>query len=398
MAVRARVHGARRVFAPGVRPVARDGSLSSFRAESSRGSRRTARAPSTKKETKMHVLVDGGYVNNLPTDVMRAMGARVVIAVDVSGRGLPETRMKPWATPSPASAFSCATLSCRAGWAAGRRARRWRRCSLTCRSSRTTPTPRAGWARWTSWSGRRWRTCPSSAFGRCPEIVRAGHEAGLRAVRAWKLCCSEKRPLAGRLHGARVATGAGEPAQSHGQSSQGAPQALRRGPGSRDFQTRRRRPVRRTRTTGRFRDGRGASVSERFRTVRGKFWMRACPVTRANGRTPGRAWNELLARKVGGEHNSGFAEWFREVGRRTRRTRRKQTRDETGAAESSETTWRVPAAGQGAAAAETPRVSSPPTSPRRRCGSGTRTTRHAGFDGDSFHHRFRGATSALCGR
>ena len=23
----------------------------------------------------MHVLVDGGYVNNLPTDVMRAMGA-----------------------------------------------------------------------------------------------------------------------------------------------------------------------------------------------------------------------------------------------------------------------------------------------------------------------------------
>jgi lysophospholipid hydrolase len=44
----------------------------------------------------MHVLVDGGYVNNLPTDVMRAAGARVVIAVDVSGRGLPETQMKPW--------------------------------------------------------------------------------------------------------------------------------------------------------------------------------------------------------------------------------------------------------------------------------------------------------------
>ena len=56
----------------------------------------TARAAVDEKETKMHVLVDGGYVNNLPTDVMRAMGARVVIAVDVSGRGLPETRMKPW--------------------------------------------------------------------------------------------------------------------------------------------------------------------------------------------------------------------------------------------------------------------------------------------------------------
>jgi len=45
---------------------------------------------------RMHVLVDGGYVNNLPTDVMRAMGARVIIAVDVSGDGLPEAAMKPW--------------------------------------------------------------------------------------------------------------------------------------------------------------------------------------------------------------------------------------------------------------------------------------------------------------
>ena len=32
---------------------------------------------------KLHVLVDGGYVNNCPTDVMRAMGARVIVAVDV---------------------------------------------------------------------------------------------------------------------------------------------------------------------------------------------------------------------------------------------------------------------------------------------------------------------------
>jgi lysophospholipid hydrolase len=57
---------------------------------------RRQRPNSSSSDGKMHVLVDGGYVNNLPTDVMRAMGARVVIAVDVSGRGLPETRMKPW--------------------------------------------------------------------------------------------------------------------------------------------------------------------------------------------------------------------------------------------------------------------------------------------------------------
>ncbi|VDM42044.1 unnamed protein product [Toxocara canis] len=30
-----------------------------------------------------HLLLDGGYVNNLPADVMRSMGAKVVIAVDV---------------------------------------------------------------------------------------------------------------------------------------------------------------------------------------------------------------------------------------------------------------------------------------------------------------------------
>jgi lysophospholipid hydrolase len=45
---------------------------------------------------RLHVLVDGGYVNNMPTDVMRAMGARFIVAVDVSGNGLPEARMKPW--------------------------------------------------------------------------------------------------------------------------------------------------------------------------------------------------------------------------------------------------------------------------------------------------------------
>lgn len=45
---------------------------------------------------KMHVLVDGGYVNNLPTDVMRAFGAHYVIAVDVAGEGLPGQKLKPW--------------------------------------------------------------------------------------------------------------------------------------------------------------------------------------------------------------------------------------------------------------------------------------------------------------
>lgn len=30
-----------------------------------------------------HYLLDGGYVNNLPADVMRSMGARCIIAVDV---------------------------------------------------------------------------------------------------------------------------------------------------------------------------------------------------------------------------------------------------------------------------------------------------------------------------
>jgi predicted acylesterase/phospholipase RssA len=34
----------------------------------------------------VHYLVDGGYVNNLPADVMKQVfGVRTVIAVDVSG-------------------------------------------------------------------------------------------------------------------------------------------------------------------------------------------------------------------------------------------------------------------------------------------------------------------------
>ncbi|XP_066467009.1 patatin-like phospholipase domain-containing protein 7 isoform X1 [Tiliqua scincoides] len=33
-----------------------------------------------------HLLMDGGYINNLPADVMRSMGAKVVIAIDVGSR------------------------------------------------------------------------------------------------------------------------------------------------------------------------------------------------------------------------------------------------------------------------------------------------------------------------
>jgi lysophospholipid hydrolase len=30
-----------------------------------------------------NMLLDGGYLNNLPTDVMKSLGARTIIAVDV---------------------------------------------------------------------------------------------------------------------------------------------------------------------------------------------------------------------------------------------------------------------------------------------------------------------------
>ncbi|CAI5666662.1 unnamed protein product [Oreochromis niloticus] len=33
-----------------------------------------------------HLLMDGGYINNLPADVVRSMGAKVVIAIDVGSR------------------------------------------------------------------------------------------------------------------------------------------------------------------------------------------------------------------------------------------------------------------------------------------------------------------------
>ena len=48
------------------------------------------------REQSMHVLVDGGYVNNLPIDVMRALGAHYVIAIDVAGEGLDGQKLVPW--------------------------------------------------------------------------------------------------------------------------------------------------------------------------------------------------------------------------------------------------------------------------------------------------------------
>ena len=35
---------------------------------------------------KGHLLIDGGYVNNLPIDVIHALGAQNIIAVDVESK------------------------------------------------------------------------------------------------------------------------------------------------------------------------------------------------------------------------------------------------------------------------------------------------------------------------
>ena len=50
------------------------------------------------KEGKCHLLVDGGYMNNLPTDVMwRVKRPSTVIAVDVGGTLLPSWFLPSWA-------------------------------------------------------------------------------------------------------------------------------------------------------------------------------------------------------------------------------------------------------------------------------------------------------------
>ena len=144
--------------------------------------------------SRMHVLVDGGYVNNLPTDVMRSMGARVVIAVDVSGRGLPETRMRPWG--DAISGVSLFLRNVAPSWLGGGPT-----CPTMAQMQSHLPfvTDYANAARRVGTVDIMVRPAvadvPILAFGRYAEIVRAGHEAGLRAVRAWKLANPEAAPL-----------------------------------------------------------------------------------------------------------------------------------------------------------------------------------------------------------
>ena len=115
--------------------------------------RRSAGASDSKKNSdhkpgRLHVLVDGGYVNNLPTDVMRAMGARVVIGWTASGGGLRGGETLVVALSGAAS--SCDSGS-RVGSAAVPRVPPWLPCSHTSRTSRITPTPPDDSAPWTSW-------------------------------------------------------------------------------------------------------------------------------------------------------------------------------------------------------------------------------------------------------
>ena len=376
-------------FLPPVCDQSRETEVSRFRvAESSRGSRRTARVPSTKKETKMHVLVDGGYVNNLPTDVMRAMGARVVIAVDVSGRGLPETRMKPWG-----DAISGVRLFLRnallPSWLGGGPT-----CPTMAQMQSHLPfvTDYANAARRVGTVDIMVRPAvadvPILAFGRYAEIVRAGHEAGLRAVRAWKLANPEAAPMLDdglwRPGGGRGPAGHG--AQSHGQSSQGAPQALRRGPGSRDFQTRR-RPASRLADSD---DGGDSETDASVRLGTYEVHSREPPLARVSGdareRTDSGTRLERLPRGKSAERRRGFAEWFLGWAEDAEDAEEADA-DETGAAESSET-WAgefpprdVNRRGGNAAGFFSPDQPAPSMRQRHRYNS-----YQSGLDGDSFHH------------
>ena len=143
---------------------------------------------------RLHVLVDGGYVNNLPTDVMRAMGARVIVAVDVSGHGLPEARMKPWG--DALSGFSLLFRQWLPQWLGGGPT-----CPTMAAMQSHLPyvTDYANAARRVGTVDVMIRPVvadiPILAFGRYGEIVRAGHEAGLRAIRAWKIANPEILPF-----------------------------------------------------------------------------------------------------------------------------------------------------------------------------------------------------------
>jgi predicted acylesterase/phospholipase RssA len=180
--------------------------------------------------SRARVLVDGGYVNNLPTDVMRRSGARIIIAVDVSGRGLPESTMRPWGDAiSGASIFLRNWLP---KWCAGGPS-----CPTMAQMQSHLPfvTDYANAARRVGTVDIMVRPAvadvPILAFGRYAEIVRAGHEAGLRAVRAWKLANPEAAPLLddGLWRPAWGAAAAGAGAARGGQDRN--PTAMRRGGG-----------------------------------------------------------------------------------------------------------------------------------------------------------------------
>ena len=159
---------------------------------------------------RLHVLVDGGYVNNCPTDVMRAMGARIIVAVDVSGHGLPESRMKPWG--DALSGWTLIAKSWLPQWLGGGPS-----CPTMAAMQSHLPyiTDYAN-------AARRWRTVdvmvrpvvaniPILAFNRYAEVVRAGHEAGLRAIRAWKVANPDALPILddGMWRPSNLASGAG---------------------------------------------------------------------------------------------------------------------------------------------------------------------------------------------
>ena len=156
------------------------------------------------------MLVDGGYVNNCPTDVMRAMGARIIVAVDVSGHGLPESRMKPWG--DALSGWTLIAKSWLPQWLGGGPS-----CPTMAAMQSHLPyiTDYAN-------AARRWRTVdvmvrpvvaniPILAFNRYAEVVRAGHEAGLRAIRAWKVANPDALPILddGMWRPSNLAGGAG---------------------------------------------------------------------------------------------------------------------------------------------------------------------------------------------
>ena len=132
------------------------------------------------------------------------MGARVVIGVDVSGHGLPEARMKPW--PDALSGVGILLRQWLPGWLGG---------GPTCPTMAAMQSHLPYVTDYAN-AARRFGTVdimvrpvvadiPILAFGRYAEIVRAGHEAGLRAVRAWKLANPDVLLGVGRRR-ARVAT------------------------------------------------------------------------------------------------------------------------------------------------------------------------------------------------